>query len=389
MVSMAERLTTLKVRSAVVRVDSWAHSSVPRPPFLPPEFTEDESKGGEVDVTPEVMAACSGDVAGGGASSKPPWLLVKEELAEGMSSLHIIAPSPPAPPAPLCAPRVDGLSLRTIDSAHRLLDGAVTTPRTGRRLVSVASRAAMRAVPEEEEVTEAAHVPAVPTLPVVMPEATASVYYPANFPRAFHDALRALDASDAAAVDALRAQFSRRVTVLLVRVFLPASELLLDHAEAHRSAHALVRAEAAAGGGTIHEDSTVVILSAPPDGVAGVALAVAIGASLHSRGYPANVGVCAGEVLAFSGAGGGQGTIAGSPINVASKLAEDTEERGRLFFDESVAPQARLQCGDDAVPFEVVKSGVTITGVRVEAASASARKGRWEALGLGCQCVCQ
>jgi hypothetical protein len=77
-------------------------------------------------------------------------------------------------------------------------------------------------------------------------------------------------------------------------------------------------------------------------------------------GFPCNIGACFGEVFAFHGAGQ-VGSIIGSPINLASKLAEDTEDRGFIYFESSMANVAREACGAASVkPMKVKKSGVEI-----------------------------
>jgi hypothetical protein len=347
--------------------------------FLRAEFTEEESKAGEVDVTPAVMAACSGGAA--------PWLVVKEALDQGITSLDVVK----SIAGGARVPRLELRSLRTLDS-FRLGDeqadaSAVVSPR--RRLVGVTSRQNVLSGAADRSsssiVTAATAVASVPAaaassadsgaapLPIVTPAPGASVYYPAFFPRSFHDALRRLDASDAAATEALRRAYSREVTVLLVKVFLPQDDLLLNYMAARTAAHALVVAAAAAGGGAVHEVSYVVILSTPPTGPAGVTLASSIAQTLHSHGYTANIGVCRGEVLAFgSDTPGAPGTIAGSPINVASKLAEDTEDRGRLFFEASVADVAGPSYRAAGEAFSVLKSGVEIRGLHAPCAAAAA-----------------
>ncbi len=59
-----------------------------------------------------------------------------------------------------------------------------------------------------------------------------------------------------------------------------------------------------------------------------------------NAGYKANVGIARGALMVFDLDEGGR-DVAGSPINLASKLAEDTQERGRLFVDHSLHKTAQ------------------------------------------------
>ena len=71
-------------------------------------------------------------------------------------------------------------------------------------------------------------------------------------------------------------------------------------------------------------------------------------------------------MLAFApAAAGGLATVTGAPLNMASKLAEDTDERGAAFFEAALEGAARAACGAAAEGFELQKSGVTIKGARV------------------------
>jgi hypothetical protein len=196
--------------------------------------------------------------------------------------------------------------------------------------------------------------------PVVPPDG-ADVHFPASFPPSFHDKLRELDGSDPEPVEALRAGHSGDRAVLLVRAFLSPEQahgLLLDKKVAIHDAYAAVLPAAAAFGAAVHEVSYLVILSLA-EAAPAAQLAVRLGAEVAAMGFPCNVGCCFGEVLAFHGAGNG-GSIIGSPINLASKLAEDTDERGFIFFEASMGQAGRSACGAAAKPIRVTKSGVEI-----------------------------
>ncbi len=79
-------------------------------------------------------------------------------------------------------------------------------------------------------------------------------------------------------------------------------------------------------------------------------------AALLEQGIACRIGVDAGQVLLFD-LGGGARDIAGSPVNIASKLAQDVGEFGTIHVNETAARKAGITAGG-LVSLEV--SGVTL-----------------------------
>jgi class 3 adenylate cyclase len=187
------------------------------------------------------------------------------------------------------------------------------------------------------------------------------VYYPAPFPRTFHDAIRTLDTSDAAALQRTQAMCAERCAVILVRVFHEHEQFLLDTFVARTAANAHIHRIAREQGGKMIESNGAVGIITTPDPAKAIACAKQLQQTLMDHGFTANVGVSAGEVLVFD-FGNGTWNIAGSPVNISSKLAEDTLDRNVCFFEASVMDSAREQ--GITTPFEVETSGVVISGVK-------------------------
>jgi hypothetical protein len=183
-------------------------------------------------------------------------------------------------------------------------------------------------------------------------------FYPAPFPRAFHESIRQLDAADTEAVEALHRAYAKPTVIILVRTF-DAPDRLLDLFVSRMAAIALIRRIASSHGVQVLETGSAVTLLAVDDVSRAAAFAREIRSSLRDHGFAGNVALCHGEVLLFD-RGAGAWNVAGAAVNVSSKLAEDTPERGAIFFESSVAHAA----GPSASPFSILKSGVTITGVR-------------------------
>ena len=81
-----------------------------------------------------------------------------------------------------------------------------------------------------------------------------------------------------------------------------------------------------------------------------------------ANGLPIKIGMAGGPVLFFSNPRGPSG-IAGSPVNIASKLSEDRGIAGRIQIAANVAAQLTgLEGGE---PFEIVIGGVALYGVAV------------------------
>lgn len=87
------------------------------------------------------------------------------------------------------------------------------------------------------------------------------------------------------------------------------------------------------------------------------AFAQAFRESFAQQGVLTRIGIDSGEVLLFD-LGGGRREIAGSPINVASKLAQDCGEFGRIYLSDTATRRARLERKSRVVTFNV--SGVAL-----------------------------
>lgn len=81
----------------------------------------------------------------------------------------------------------------------------------------------------------------------------------------------------------------------------------------------------------------------------------------QSLGLLVSIGVSKGDVLIFDL--GEERDIAGEPVNLASKMAEDSGYHGALLFDHTVADEARAQGITE--PFSIIVSKMQLDGVRL------------------------
>lgn len=186
------------------------------------------------------------------------------------------------------------------------------------------------------------------------------VFYPAPFDRAFHVALRHLDLNDQDQIAALHRERVIETSIVLFRSFDQAQSRLLDSFTLNVAANAVIHDVCRKfEGQMVKSTGTLAIISCEKE-EEGVELAVALMQAAKENGMVANVGISRGETLLFD-LGGGVSDLAGGPVNIASKLAEDTNERGKMFFEGVVAEHAKRHGFTNA--FDIMKSGVSIRGV--------------------------
>lgn len=187
-------------------------------------------------------------------------------------------------------------------------------------------------------------------------------YYPAPFDRVFLESLFELDTTKADQMKQLHEERVVKRTIVLFRAFLTTEGRLLDQFVVKTAANAFVH-DICNDYETqiIKSNGALAILSCEDSGEA-CDLALALSEAAKKNNVIANIGVCRGEVLVFD-LENGLSEIAGTPVNVASKLAEDTQERGRIFFETSVADHVRQHGVKEE--FKIQKSGVDISGFLV------------------------
>jgi class 3 adenylate cyclase len=192
--------------------------------------------------------------------------------------------------------------------------------------------------------------------------------YPHPWPQEFFDRLMALKASGER--DTLRQQIYDAYLKRLVVVFVSrdrqrgaalTTTTLLDDLIANVLFDALITGLDAARGHVAGLGGGLGILT-----FEGAAEAFDAADALRRRfaanSLPIKIGMASGPVLYFSNPRGPSG-IAGSPVNIASKISEDAGVAGRINIASDVA--AQLPPRIDAAPFEITIGGVVLHGVTV------------------------
>jgi hypothetical protein len=189
--------------------------------------------------------------------------------------------------------------------------------------------------------------------------------YPHPFTDEFFGALLGLDAQPdpGAEKQRLYARYQRERAIALVareRHHAAGDYLtaLLDDLVVNTCLDAIVRETAGRGGPIVTSGGGIALLA---HGTTGEALefARAVRARAEHNGIPVRVGIDQGPVLLFEAPDGSR-TIAGHPVNVASKIAEDAGLSGRIGVTTRAA--AQLGAAQAGEPFQVTVSGVLLTG---------------------------
>lgn len=193
------------------------------------------------------------------------------------------------------------------------------------------------------------------------------VFYPAPFDRAFHEALMRVDShmqTDLHLQADLQKVFDERLhetSIVLFRAFHEHKprmlDRFLDQVAANTMIHNVCRRYEAQ---IVKSNGALAIISCEKPGE-GVDLAVALLEAAKEDELAANVGVSRGEVLIFDLGDRGY-DLAGGPVNIASKLAEDTDERGKIFIEGSETQHCARHGFTQT--FEITKSGVKISGIQ-------------------------
>lgn len=180
--------------------------------------------------------------------------------------------------------------------------------------------------------------------------------YPYPFNTEFFEVLKLYSQLSKAEQEKKYQSFSQQTTVVLVKVLHEEAGLLLDQLTRYIVANAYINqvlkdfphVTVVKSNG----DLGIFVTNEPTEAVS---FAQHVREKLQKNGFIVNIGVTSGEVLLFPLQKGYE--IAGGPVNVASKLAEDSGENGKIFVESSVKIQV-----PEGKPFSFEISKVQITG---------------------------
>jgi class 3 adenylate cyclase len=182
-------------------------------------------------------------------------------------------------------------------------------------------------------------------------------HYPTPFDAAFFERLRSTS-MDELGREAFP-EYRKTRTVVFVKVAHAPHEFLLDSFTDMSLINLAVRRIAASHGADVVKSNGTLAIVLFDEGREAVAFARDIIEGNRALGFKAHVGLARGEVYLFPLANG-EREIAGNPVNVASKLAEDSGLEG-VLVESSVALGEAARTGE---PFRLILSKVELTGHR-------------------------
>lgn len=184
-------------------------------------------------------------------------------------------------------------------------------------------------------------------------------HYPTPFDAAFFQRMRSTS------MEALGKEefpeYRKTRTVVFVKVDHRPHEFLLDSFTDMSLIDLAIRRIASSHGADVVKSNGTLAIVLLEEGGEAVAFARDIIEGNRALGFKAHVGLARGEVYLFPLANG-EREIAGDPVNVASKLAEDSGLEG-VLVERSVALGALAGKGE---PFQLTLSKVELTGQRFE-----------------------
>lgn len=182
-------------------------------------------------------------------------------------------------------------------------------------------------------------------------------HYPTPFDAAFFQRLRSMSMEELG--KEAFPEYRKIRTVVFVKVKHAPREFLLDSFTDMSLIDLTVRRIAASHGADVVKSNGTLAIVLFDEGREAVAFARDIIEGNRVLGVEAHVGVARGEVYLFPLANG-EREIAGNPVNVASKLAEDSGLEG-VLVERSVSLGALER---DGAPFQLTLSRVELTGHR-------------------------
>ncbi|HEX5749747.1 MAG TPA: hypothetical protein VFZ09_26180 [Archangium sp.] len=184
-----------------------------------------------------------------------------------------------------------------------------------------------------------------------------NLHYPTPFDAAFFQRVRSTSVEELGKESF--PEYRKTRTVVFVKVRHVPHEFLLDSFTDMSLIDLAVRRIASSHGADVVKSNGTLAIVLFEEGHAAVAFARDIIEGNRALGFEAHVGVSRGEVYLFPLANG-EREIAGNPVNVASKLAEDSGLEG-VLVERSVALGGLER---DGAPFQMTLSRVELAGHR-------------------------
>jgi hypothetical protein len=188
------------------------------------------------------------------------------------------------------------------------------------------------------------------------------IYYPLPFDKEFFHDIIDLKTDEASQVDAIYKKYAQQRIVILIKVFHEEQTYLLDELTEYTVANALItQAESAHKVERIKSNGSLGIFVST-DITDSIRFAQTAREALAKAGFISSIGISQGEVLIFNLENGSK-DIAGGPVNIASKLAEDSGEKNSIMVHDVVAVPSAI--AKKSKPFKYSISHLVLTGKKI------------------------
>jgi class 3 adenylate cyclase len=185
-----------------------------------------------------------------------------------------------------------------------------------------------------------------------------SVHYPYPFTKDFFHFLQSYNPTQPDLTTYLK--YSKEKIVILVKVLHAQKEFLLDQLSEWVLANIILKKITRLNEIEEIKSNGSLGIFVTENATQAVEFATDLKDTLSANGYTVNVGVTQGEVLIFPISKGVK-DIAGGPVNIASKLAEDSGENGKVLIQETV--KLKKDKLPDHKPFSLKISSVELRGI--------------------------
>lgn len=190
-------------------------------------------------------------------------------------------------------------------------------------------------------------------------ETKIDTFYPIPFSKTFYQDLMNTDLENQESAKALDKKYLQNKIVVLVRIFHQEQKFLLDQLIEWVEANALIEKTRKRHDIFKIKSNGNLGIFVCDDAKKAMEFAKKLKADFSQSKYKFNIGISSGEVL-VSDIDQDNWDIAGEPVNIASKIAEDSKEKNKILIEESV------EITKGGTPFKLIISGVEIKGVGIE-----------------------
>jgi hypothetical protein len=195
----------------------------------------------------------------------------------------------------------------------------------------------------------------------ILGEKSKDYMYPTPFTVDFFEAVRNIDLSDSSQLEKMYQKYSFDKIVVLTKVNHTPRTLLLDSLTDWTLANAITTNLAKTYGIEMIKSNGSLGIYVTESIEQAVEFSLDLRIAMRDNGYIVTTGISKGEVLIFPLENGDK-EIAGNPVNVASKVAEDAGEQGCIFIESSADS---MESDGNVEEFEISISGVSIKGKKI------------------------